>query len=237
MLLTTPPDWLLNPSRIDLFHFPLHTLFENADTLLDADETLRAHRFLFPKHQRRFTVARATLRLILAQYLFLAPQELHFTYNAHGKPNVLSSTDLQFNVSHSEEWAILAVGQTHPLGVDLEFFSDRPYSGIATHLFSDSEQRILQNAPLSLQPLIFFHIWAQKEAFIKATGLGLAYPAQQISVTVFPKAPIQVIDPLKQMSWQLRPFMPHIACCGALCCHLSITEVRTFVLSNLPILS
>jgi 4'-phosphopantetheinyl transferase len=217
---------VLNESRIDLWQFSLEHELHAADYLLNSDEKARADRFYFQKHKRRFTTARAAMRIILARYLNTAPERLEFTYNAQGKPSVVNSQKLQFNLSHTDEIAMLAVGKGFPLGVDIERYSARPYEGIAKTLFSEQELASLLKAPLSLKPALFFHVWAQKEAFIKTSGLGLSYPTKEFTVpTTFPTKQL-VEDPLHNTTWQLRSFMPQIACSGALCYHPTVREIR-----------
>lgn len=218
--------YVLNESRIDLWQFSLKRELHAADQLLSSDEKARADRFYFDKHKRRFTIARATLRIILSRYLNAAPEQLEFTYNAQGKPSVTNSQKLQFNLSHTGDTAILAVGKGAPLGVDIEQYSARPYEGIAKNLFSKQELNGLAKAPASLKPALFFHVWAQKEAFIKASGLGLSYPTKEFTVpTSFPTKQL-VEDPLHNTTWQLRSFMPKVACSGALCYHPTVREIR-----------
>ncbi len=122
--------------------------------------------------------------------------------------------------------ALLAVGKGYALGVDIEEYSPRPYLGIAQNLFSEQELSEFLKAPSSLRPALFFHVWAQKEAFIKATGLGLSYPTKDFNVpTIIPTKQL-VDDPLHNTTWQLRSFMPKISCSGALCYHPTIREIR-----------
>nr|WP_241480415.1 hypothetical protein [Legionella norrlandica] len=104
---------ILNESRIDLWQFSLDHELHFAHQLLNADERSRAGRFYFTRHKRRFTNARATMRIILARYLNISPERLEFTYSAHGKPNVINSQKLQFNISHSGDMAVLAVGKIY----------------------------------------------------------------------------------------------------------------------------
>lgn len=216
----------LKNTKIDIWQYPLHTTFTRAQALLSEDELTRANRFHFPRHQRRFTVARAMLRIILARYLKVPPQELWFTYNRHGKPALLNDPSLQFNLSHSGDLALLAVGKDHPVGIDIEFFSARPYEGIGKHLFSPLENQSLTQLNPMLKPLAFFHIWAQKEAFIKACGLGLAYPTEQFDVPILPNTHQEIIDSLHEKSWKMTSFMPEAACCAAVCYHPLINSIR-----------
>jgi 4'-phosphopantetheinyl transferase len=217
---------VLNESRIDLWQFSLEQELQAADQLLNLNEQARADRFYFNKHKRRFTTSRATLRIILSRYLNTTPEQLEFTYNAQGKPSVINSQKLQFNLSHTGDTAMLAVGKGFPLGVDIEQYSARPYEGIAKNLFSEQELSGLSKAPSSLKPALFFHVWAQKEAFIKTSGLGLSYPTKEFTVpTTFPTKQL-VEDPLHNTTWQLRSFMPQVACSGALCHHPTVREIR-----------
>ncbi len=217
---------VLNESRIDLWQFSLEQELHAADQLLNPEEKARANRFYFDKHKRRFATSRATVRIILSRYLNTAPEQLEFTYNAQGKPAVINSQKLQFNLSHTEDTALLAVGKNFPLGVDIERYSARPYEGIAKTLFSEKEFKDLYKAPTALKPALFFHVWAQKEAFIKACGLGLSYPTKEFTVpTTFPTKQL-VEDPLHNTTWQLRSFMPKVACSGALCHHPTVREIR-----------
>lgn len=217
---------ILNESRIDLWQFSLENESNGNEYLLNADERARAHRFYFSRHKRRFTNARATMRIILARYLNIPPERLEFTYNAHGKPEVINSLKLQFNISHSGDLALLAIGKRFPMGVDIEHYSARPYEGIAKSLFSEQEFNEFKKVPPALKATVFFHVWAQKEAFIKACGLGLSYPTKEFNVpTTIPTKQL-VDDLLNNTTWQLRSFMPQIACSGALCCHPTIREIR-----------
>lgn len=216
----------LNDSRIDLWQFSLEHAFSNAFALLNSEEKARATRFYFERHQRRFTVARAMMRIIISHYLDISPDRLEFTYTTHGKPEVINAQRLQFNISHSGDLALLAIGKTYPLGVDLEHYSARPFEGIANNLFSEQEISEFNKVPASLKPAVFFHIWAQKEAFIKACGLGLSYPTKEFSVpTTIPTKQL-VDDPLHNITWALRSFMPTVACSGALCYHPTVREIR-----------
>lgn len=217
---------ILNETRIDLWQFSLEQDSDNFEELLNTEEQARANRYYFPRHKRRFINARATLRIILSRYLNIPADRLEFTYNAQGKPNVINKQKLEFNISHSAELALIAVGKGFPMGVDIEHYSARPYEGIAKNLFSEQELTEFNKTPSFLKPAVFFHVWAQKEAFIKASGLGLSYPTKEFNVPTSIPTKQLVNDPLHNMTWQLRSFMPKISCSGALCYHPTVREIR-----------
>ena len=216
----------LKNTRIDIWQYPLHTTFAEATSLLAPDEIIRANRYYFHRHQRRFTIARAMLRQILAKYSAVSASELLFDQNEYGKPSLINTPKLEFSLSHSGDIALLAVGSEYPMGIDLEFFAARPYAGIGGHMFSPVENTALQNTQNSLKPLAFFHIWAQKEALIKACGLGLSYPTQAFDVPALPSTNQSVYDSLHKKTWQMVSFQPQVSCCAALCYDPAITEIR-----------
>lgn len=225
-------DCTLSPTRIDIWQYSLRTPFNEARAILNSEELTRAHRYHFEKHRRRFIIARTTLRLILARYSAIAASDLEFVQNQYGKPTLLTAPHLEFNLSHSGDLALLAVGSSHPMGIDLEFFSDRPINGIGDMMFSTAENKALNTVHYALKSLAFFHIWAQKEAFIKACGLGLSYPTKQFDVPALPSTNEPVFDALHHQQWMMTSFHPTVTCCAALCRHPSVTEVRYLVLDD-----
>jgi 4'-phosphopantetheinyl transferase len=225
-------DCHLQNNRIDVWEFPLDRMPPLASSILNEAELTRANRYHFDRHKRRFTIARALLRLILGRYIQQDGKQLTFHYNDHGKPGLVNSQALEFNLSHSGDLALLAIGQRFPLGVDLEFFSARPYEGIARHLFSEQELTAFLALPNHLKPQSFFNIWALKEAFIKACGLGLAYPTKLVTVPAFFAKEEPLKDPVYHNEWLLSSFMPKPGCAAALCRHPEVKTIRYIRLAN-----
>ena len=210
---------------LDIWQFSLKTsCLPHELQILSEDEHIRWKRFYFERHQRRFSVARVRLRQILAKYLEEDPAKLNFHYESHGKPYLSSS--LQFNLSHSEDVALLAICLKYPVGIDIEFYSARPFLGIGRHLFSEEENQALSYLPNALKPLCFFHLWAQKEAVIKAVGTGLSYPTPSITVPTLPPTSQHTLETLDGQSWKVDAFSPVINARAAVCYHPSISTIR-----------
>lgn len=193
--------------------------------LLSEDEHLRANRFYFERHRRRFTTARIRLRQILATYLDANPAKLEFHYTSYGKP-YLKNCELQFNLSHSKDIALLAINLTYSVGIDIEFYSTRPFLGLGRNLFSEQENEVLKKIPDALKPLCFFHLWAQKEAVIKAVGIGLSYPTATIQLPCLPSTYQHAIQTLDGQSWKVDGFSPILGARAAVCYHPSISTIR-----------
>lgn len=219
----------LDAKRMDIWQFSLLTPPADAFESLNEEEKTRADRFHFERHKRRFIASRYIMRLILARYLMVKPKEIEFNYNAYGKPELNTHPFLQFNLSHSSELGLLAVGKDYPLGIDVEFFSARNYAGIGNHIFSEAESKVLNLSHPSLTPLLFFNLWAQKEALIKACGMGLSYPTKQFDLPLLNCKNFEITDPQLKLNWKITSFMPEPACCAAICYNPAVTEIKYFV--------
>src|SRR5689334_3123834 len=79
----------------------------NYDGWISDDEQEKAKRLYSSAHRRRYIVARSTLRKILSYYLSVSPQTIKFDYSKYHKPFLsFPTSDLEFNLSHSENLAI-----------------------------------------------------------------------------------------------------------------------------------
>lgn len=218
----------LDPHHIDVWQFSLNNEDQISLSELDSEERERAQRYYFPHHRRRFILAHMAMRRILATYLKRDPASLVFQSNEYGKPRLEDLSNIEFNLSHSGDLALLAVGCSYPMGVDLECFKERAFAGIASTAFSSQEYLGLLKTPPSLKPLTFFHIWAQKEAFIKACGLGLAYPTQTFGVSILRPSHGTMVEHVDQEEhpWKMHTFMPAVGCAAALCYHPNVTSLQ-----------
>jgi 4'-phosphopantetheinyl transferase len=132
---------------------------------LSEDEIARANRFKFEEDRIRWTRARSSLRLILSRYAGDDPVRLGFVYGKHGKPALLPFSDVEFNLSHAGDWAMIAVTRSVAVGVDIERI--RPHIDMAPLLTRLGET----NLPGSTQEL--YQVWTRREAKSKAAGGAL----------------------------------------------------------------
>lgn len=151
--------------------------------LLVQDEVCRSERLVTADLRRRFIVARGILREILARYLGVTAEAVRFEYGEHGKPllggNHELSQPLHFNMSHSDERALVAVTTAGPVGIDVERVrNDCACMQIACNYFSPEKYEWLKSLAPSRQSEEFFRCWTRKEAFVKATGRGLVLLGQ-----------------------------------------------------------
>lgn len=184
-----PPD--LGPGEIHVWSVQLDPPTEQVEALgrvLSEDEWERARRFRFDKHRRQYVVGRGALRTLLAAYLGIDPKAVRFTYGPRGKPFLAPPLDgrgLQFNLSNSDELALVGFVLGRELGVDVEFLRRmNDCEEIAERFFSDSERQVLRTIPFPAKQEAFFNCWTRKEAYLKAVGEGLAAPLDSFDVTL-----------------------------------------------------
>jgi phosphopantetheinyl transferase len=92
------------------------------EPVLSPREVARASRFLIAAKRRQFESTRTHLRRLLG-----APATQEFAYTDNGKP-YFPDSPLKFNVSHSENRALIAIAQGNEVGVDIEFGGNRQWS-------------------------------------------------------------------------------------------------------------
>jgi len=182
-----PQIWIID---LDIEDQILHSYF----SMIGEDEKQRASRFKFQKDYKAFVITRACLRILLADYLNMDPEELKFIYSNYGKPEIAyDRCDLQFNVSHSKHVSLIGISKTDPIGVDIEFIKfDEDLNIVARRFFSENEYNEFESLNQSDKAQGFFNCWTRKEAFIKAVGHGLSFPLKEFDVSLIPGAPARL---------------------------------------------
>ena len=180
--------------------------------LLSGPEQARAARFVFEQHRVQFISAHAGLRLVLGTLLDIGPSAVTLVEGTHGKPRLAGSQPgLFFNLSHSHGVAAVAVSRDFEIGLDIEMLRPADLSGVVS-FFSGGEQAALSRLPPAARTSCAFATWTRKEAFVKATGLGLTMPLDSFDVSLDPDEPprlLRVADaPQEAANWQLAHFIP-----------------------------
>jgi 4'-phosphopantetheinyl transferase len=190
--------------------------------LLAADEIARAGRFRFDRHRRRYTVGRGVLRTLLGRYLGLPPRAVGFRYGPHDKPYLdpPGAGRLEFNLSNSEELAVVAVTAGEEVGADVEWLRPMPDAlTIAERFFSTAERRELAAVPEAEREAAFFRAWTRKEAYLKAVGTGITVPLDRFDVTLAPGEPPRMLamegDAARAAGWSLFHLEPAAGYLGA----------------------
>jgi 4'-phosphopantetheinyl transferase len=96
-----------------------------------------------------------------------------FERGPHGRPE-LPGRRLRFSLAHSAGLALVAVTERADVGADLERMDARlaePPS--AEHYFAPAERARLDGLTGRARLHLFFELWTEKEAYLKATGAGI----------------------------------------------------------------
>jgi 4'-phosphopantetheinyl transferase len=206
---------------------------EEYQTFLSDEELERARQFGFPELGRRYIVAHARLREILARYIDLQPDRITFLTNTHGKPFINipdGNIDIQFNLSHSHELAVVAITRGRRIGVDVERLKPLGYHmKIAERYFSPAEIASLKRQKSEQIDRAFIQLWAGKEALIKAQGNGMSLPLNQISLEALIEQPektgVQVKQPDQVATWSVNKFKLPAGYAGAVAFEGTIRKI------------
>ena len=174
--------WVRNSESIEAAGLEL------AVRTLSPPEQERRNRFHFPEDRRDYAIAHDLLRQSLSRYFELPPDDWMFDTGSTGKPAIRNQwvpprrtrgagtiEECSFSLSHTRGLVACAITWNMPVGVDVE----RTDTGIevdevAPHCLSDAEAEALDSVPRDGRPERFIELWTLKEAFVKATGQGLA---------------------------------------------------------------
>lgn len=124
-------------------------------------------------------------REIISSALQRPVTSLVFEYTKFEKPRVAMAAGesaLNFNVSHSGDWVVLAAWRGGEVGVDVEQYRQFDYGDLAHRCFSPKEKTHWANLPDSQRGDAFYRLWTRKEAYVKAVGTGLDTDLQSFSV-------------------------------------------------------
>jgi 4'-phosphopantetheinyl transferase len=207
-------------ARLDLPEPACATLW----SLLSPPERQRAGRFRSAAHRKRYVVARARLRQLLAERLGAEPASIGILATDQGKPMLAPehrASGLEFNLSHSFSLAVYAFARGRSVGIDVEQIREIPDSDdLAARFFSAAEAAAYRATPAGGRDLAFLACWTRKEAFVKALGEGLSHPLDAFDVTLDPDEPALITRIGERrgpdLGWVLTSFRPTPSHIGAL---------------------
>jgi 4'-phosphopantetheinyl transferase len=94
-----------------------------------------------------------------------------WAYNEHGKPYIPNG--LEFSISHCKEGIAVAV-DAKPIGIDIEGIRHAEEDLIRRVMNAEEQEKVRSGANEQEQARIFTRLWTQKEALVKAQGVGIA---------------------------------------------------------------
>jgi len=139
---------------------------------LTTEEKKRIQTYAFSEDSMRFGLARYLLRIELSKILNKPPSQVYLSYTKYGKPYLEGYKGIYFSISHSEEYVLIALSSSR-MGVDIECIKNIDDTMINSQFFTKEEIRKILYEDKTNKIKTFYSIWTQKEAFIKAIGVGM----------------------------------------------------------------
>ena len=217
----------LQKNRIDIWRVKLNLKDSEVNVLrciLSEDEQNRANSYKFFKQRKLFILSRVRLRQILSMYLGVIPERIIFNYGSQGKPFLPQSHNgegISFNLSHSGEMSVYAVGTGIEMGIDIEKPDKKVnFLNLAKRYFTEMEYNPIMSLPEGERLKAFYRCWTRKEAYIKGKGSGIAKMLDKTSVSCLPGEPSKLLanslEPHDIYSWTIEDLNIGVPYIGAI---------------------
>ena len=176
-----------NESNTHVFSVYIPSMYHNLEILwqsLSDKEKNQAVQFINDYLKNNYIISHGLLRQILSIYSNLEPHILQYSINEFGKPFLNNGMcRIQFNMSHSRDYAVFIIALDYPVGIDIEWKDETVnIQETAEFILSPSELIVFNQLNPKNKIKTFYDVWTKKEAIIKAMGLGFSYPIQAIEV-------------------------------------------------------
>ena len=96
-------------------------------------------------------------------------RDVEWKYNEHGKPYIEGGP--YFSISHCKEGIAVAIDD-QPIGIDIEALRHAE-TDMIERTMNEEEIRLIANSPQLTADREFTRLWTQKEAVVKAQGVGI----------------------------------------------------------------
>jgi 4'-phosphopantetheinyl transferase len=187
-----PVDTLpsLEDDEVQLWRIQLSDAANPGDhysSLLSPLEQAHAERYRHDQAREHFTIGRACLRILLGNAVGTDPRTVEISAGVHGKPETpaIGGQSIFFNVGHSKDTILIALGRQGALGVDVEYFDRKvDIMEVASCNFTKKETASLASiTDPGARARLFYRYWTRKEALAKADGRGLLLSLSSFDVS------------------------------------------------------
>jgi 4'-phosphopantetheinyl transferase len=222
---------------------PAPAVLSSLDAALSPAERERTAKFRHARDARRFAAAHGWLRLVLGAAVGTPAAAVTFAPGP-GKPRLAGPGHAGspcFNLSHGGELALIAVADRE-VGVDVEPLDGGDVArGTVGLVCTPAEAAALEGLGAPERAGAFLALWTVKEAYLKATGDGLAVPPADVDVGRVPLpaagTAVPVASPGQPTRWWARPLRPAPGYVGAVVAEGDRWDVvvrSVFELARLP---
>jgi 4'-phosphopantetheinyl transferase len=206
------------------------------NALLSAEELDRAGRFRFVQDQISFLFAHALTRVMLSVLLPRSPREWEFVTDELGRPGLRpghTRYPVCFSLSHTRGLAACALGVGLEVGIDVETCEAARLLDSHGDWLTKAESAALNGFAPNAKGDAAVQFWTLKEAFAKATGLGLYQRFGDVGFTLDPPR-FASIPPACAGHWwltQMRPTPAHVLAVAVRCARRTPIRIEVEALS------
>lgn len=144
----------------------------------------------------RSALRRGTARRILARHFQTPEERIGIGHDENGRPLLLTPAGTGLHLSLATRAGIVAVALAgRPVGVDVERVDTTAALPLAAlHVL---EREALAALPEQARAAAFARLWAAKEAYVKALGVGFVCPPESFAVSFDRPDGFNVADPAR----------------------------------------
>lgn len=153
-------------------HLPEYSnLTKDLVHFLNPEERSRSDRYYKETDRNQFIICRSILKIVLAAYTKVDVKSIQLDYHFNKKPYLSTHPWLYFNISHSEDFAVIAIS-LNKVGIDIEYLAkDFTFTDLLPDVFNNNEVLAIKNT--TNQKHTFYKLWTRKEALVKGFGKGI----------------------------------------------------------------
>lgn len=140
--------------------------------------------FKFKQVQESYIISQGGLRLLLAYYLGVPGENVQLGRLSKGKPFSIDNPTLRFNMSNSGRKVVYAFSLDEEIGIDLERIREMSdLDELIEKNYSTPERSYINKLP-GKRLYRFFKFWTIKESYLKAIGVGMRIPPEDLEFSV-----------------------------------------------------
>jgi len=150
-----------------------NNLLKYLTKLLTKSKKKEVERFAFVEDKIRAIFSEILLNYVVKKHYGLSLQKITIKKNRQGKKFFLNFPYIKFNISHSGNWIVLAIG-VQEVGVDIQKKEKTCINSIINYLKEESFYTGLKE---DQKKEMFYENWVIRESFLKAIGTGFSIPS------------------------------------------------------------
>ena len=162
---------------IDVFILELYKFDELlAKGKLPENVQAKAESYTLDRKRKEFIASQWLRFHVLSNILNCSFNNLNFGCSDKGRPYLINESDIDFNISHSDDYVVIAIArQGIKVGIDIQKTKEKINAlAIAEQYYTEREYQQMLLLKKQQQLNYFYQLWTHKEASLKLTGEGIA---------------------------------------------------------------